>query len=180
MKTGVVPKPYLKQQQERLEPSQLAKTEFQKDKAAGKAADTLELMGHQDRNIGIKHTILEIDKWSKSELNIIDKRLLYLESKRVKKQAYYESLAGFIWQGLKELDWPLGFHWEIELTDKGVLVSFKNRFNRKYYRAFQVSGEPKFDEAACRTMVQSCEETIDRLLNDEVFRKGKGGVFLPN
>jgi len=140
----------------------------------------LSQVGQRNEKKGRKLTVEDWEKTEAAEKRLFANELDWLTSKRrFRDEEYLISLASILWHKLKDLDWPLGYHFKVLIEGKKILSEFRDNYYRRFVRGIKATGTPKYDYKAVQVLAASAQETVDDLQTNPEAKKSKGGIYLP-
>lgn len=142
--------------------------------------EKLAILGQESERKAKKWIREEIVKKAESDRLTFGSELEWLRSKRkFRDEEYLIALASILWQRMKEVDFPLNYHWKVEIEGRKIRTEFIDRFGRKFAKGFKACGEPKFDHHAVGKVAIEAENTLDWIEGSLEGRKTETGIFLP-
>jgi hypothetical protein len=145
----------------------------------GETEDRLDAIGSPNEKAGIKATAQAYKEYQEENFRIKSGRIEWLNRKarfaKDKKKDYYPHVKTLVDYELSYLELPYGYSVKSEVTDKGIKLILKDRFNQIHAGAFAPSGLGVYDEQACRTTVNKIDDLITRLENSP-----PSGIYLPH
>ena len=142
-------------------------------------------MGHEDNERKAAQLAVELGKLQETEhLKWQDRCLNVLGCSRKRKEWYTRVQADILRSLLKTLDWTNAWGWQVEETEKGIILRLKRSSplgDRNFSLGLEVIGEPKYDFQATLTVCMRAENTLDRLEGRDVAGKElkDNGIVIP-
>ena len=151
-----------------------------KKKKVYEELEQIEEMGQDSETKAAKSVIELSNKAEKDDKEETAKNLQKLEDKRKlpKIYSYKESLAIYMANLLKDENFPLNYHFVVEITDKGLRLGiWSENLSLKKVRQFEITGLSKYDLHAATMFAYWAGDIIYQHIRD---KKTKSGIILPN
>lgn len=142
-----------------------------------KAFDTLDEIGQMDEKKGIAATKAAMAEDRRESFRLKSERIEWLSNKvktARRRTDYFRAVDVIVRYELSFLDLPPGYSVKSEVTERGIKLILRDRWQAVHMGAFAPSGLAIYDEQACRTSVNRLDDEISRL-----EKNPPSGVYLP-
>jgi len=137
-------------------------------------------IGQESESKGIKFAKEDFKAQQVLEEREITNEMEWLASRRrFRDEDYLVALASILWQRMREISWPIGYHWAVDIDGRKVRATVKTPTKREYARGIMACGEAKYDHHAVEKIAVEAENTLDHLEESLEGRKTKGGILIP-
>lgn len=137
--------------------------------------ELLEELG-QESDLKAIGTVREYYKEQEEEQMLQKQEQQEVLKKLLRSKIHYQRyLCNILQIFLYEEDIPKKYHFTIESNDQGIMLLLEGS---EYHQAFSVSGMPKYDMNACKTVAVQAGNTIARLEGN--FQKTESGIIVTN
>jgi hypothetical protein len=156
-------------------------SEKQRKEKLVEANDILDAIGQESEKKGISETKYFMDQWDRRQWHENQLKKDRLDSSRkFRKMEYYRILAAMLQEEIADLDIPNGYMAWSEFTQSGVVVRLRDRWGKKYYRAFKPDGTPEIDFNAVVGLLTDVQNSVDKLEYDARENLKQSGFILPS
>lgn len=139
----------------------------------------LDITGGENERAGIRAIQEEVKETNKAKRDVVQDEMTWLEKRLHRSdREYLVALGGICYRMMGEIDWLIGWKYDVRVEDRFITLLFKDHLGRLFAKGLRASGDVKKDYLCARRLVEEAENTVEEIVNGRSFNRTKEGIYL--